>query len=172
MLLKKRVSKIDYLILPQNSRFVKGGLEASLNIFRFNKIFVNDKRICNKFNLTNCFTVSENLKINNLKVVFPPANRYYLLNYKNSSIVLKINEILITGYFTKDILEFLKYKKINFNTLISFGSNVKNFCKNEIIITRRKMRGYIEINLKNGIISNYIKNQRKKSLLYWFLKKT
>ncbi|GEM_PF-5753541 len=146
-LLKNRVKDIDYLILPfilYNSSETLLKVSNSINI---KNLVVNDKRILDNesFSYIKKFTAKENINIDELSIIYPPEDKFYLLTYRNSSIVLKFKDILITYSMTSDIVDYLKFKnKFNYKLLITYDrdSALPSANSKEIVLKDRDNFGY------------------------------
>ncbi len=167
VLLKKRVYKIDYLIIPFVFKNMKTVLSEFIQIINVKNIIVNDNRIKNLQCLKkiNCYNVKEGDSVGSIKILYPPKDNFYLLNYKNSSIVLQYKDVMITYNLTKDIFYYLHfYKKYDFKLLIAykfFGKIKENF----IILNKKGHRGYIEIYPDNLYEKDYYLKKQNLGLL-------
>ncbi len=168
VLLKNGINKLDYVILTSNRRFAKGGLSETVKTFSVKNIIANDRRICKEFSNIKCLTAKEGDKFGSIKILFPPNDKYFLLNYKTSSLVINYKGAIITDYFSKTMEDYLKYRGLRHcKVLICYKSETKKFAEREIIRCKNKSNGYMEIYpLKNYKVVNF----KKKGLLSSILK--
>ena len=162
VLLKKRISNLDYLIVPFVKRNLPDTLEKVVKTLQIKNIVVNDNRICKKQYLkkVNCFNVKENDRVGKIKILYPPNDKYYLLNYKNSSIVMDYKRVFITYNLTKDIFAYLKFKRNNnFKLLVAYNFYMRN-AENSLVLNKQRGQGYMEIfPEKDFIIKRFVNNR-------------
>jgi competence protein ComEC len=173
VLLKYGLDSIDFLIIPYQCRNTIENINKLSQFLKIRNIVSNDQRVCSniKDKSIKCFSAKENNTIGNMVVLYPPNDKYYLLNYKNSSLMLKFDKISFCYYFTKDIWKYIIYKKYSLGKiLISYKSEINKITDNDIIMTKKKKRGFLEISLENYKIKNFAEKYKKYSLLRLLLK--
>ena len=170
VLLANRIKRIDYLLLTSFRKFSTGGVKEAVKNFPVKNIISNDKRICEEFRKIKCFSVKEGDKFADVSVLFPPYDKYFLLNYNTSSVAVSYGNILISGFLSGDIAEYLHFKGYNkFKALIAYKTNRENIAEKIekiFVVSRRKERGYVEIFPDdNYTVKRFTKVNEKKSLL-------
>ncbi len=173
VLLKYGITRLNYLIIPFYSNNSIANINNLNRFIKIDNIVTNDKRVCDVLsNKIRCFKVVEGDKVGELSVLFPPVDKYYLLSYKDSSIVFKLKKISFCYYLTKDIYEYLNYKNYLLGDLVVlYKSEIKKLPKKMILLSKRKERGFLEIFLNNLKIENFLDSYNKFSLLKILLTK-
>jgi len=171
VLLKFGIDKIDYMVIPANIRGELIKIDNLSRLLAIKNIIANDSRVCKYLlNGQKCYGVKERDKVGNMDVLFPPNDRYYLLSFKNSSLMLRLRKISFCYYLTKDIYEYLHYKKISFgNMLITYRSNVNKIMVKQVNIFKKR-RGFFKVSLQNLSLENFVESENRYSLIHLIIK--